>query len=114
MMSKKEKKGGSNIAFLVSNKSTLRVRQFIEAHLEEFQDFNIIATLTEGKELESVRGLKVQYVPSLELGGCAELAQRVKRYFIVSVMPQAFSFSLYPLGVKLWQFLFLTLEQYLV
>jgi methylglyoxal synthase len=81
MLSKKEKKGGiATIAFLVSNKSTLRVRQFVESHLEEIQEFNIIATLTEGKELESIKGLKIQYVPSLELGGCNEVAQRVKRY----------------------------------
>lgn len=81
----KEKKTANTIALLVSNKSTLRVKQFVELNWEAFQEFNIIATLTEGKELESVKGLNIQYISSLESGGCAELAQRVKKGQITAV-----------------------------
>lgn len=77
-MSKKQV--NNNIAFLVTHKNALRCRQFLETHLEDLSSFTIIATLTEGKELESVSNVKVQYVPSLELGGCNELAHRVKKY----------------------------------
>lgn len=72
----------NNIAFLVTHKNALRCRQFLETHLEDLSSFTIIATLTEGKELESVSNVKIQYVPSLELGGCNELAHRVKKYEI--------------------------------
>jgi methylglyoxal synthase len=70
----------TNIGFLVSSKNALRIRQFLETHQGELAPFTIIATLTEGKELEAISGLKIQYVPSLESGGCSELAHRVKKY----------------------------------
>jgi len=78
--------GRSTVAFLVGQKNALAVVQFIAKRYNDISHFKLVVTMTEGKELENIRGIEgMSYVASLKDGGATEIGQRVSKKQIAAI-----------------------------
>eukprot|EP01126_Amoeba_proteus_P041505 TRINITY_DN4468_c0_g1_i3.p1 TRINITY_DN4468_c0_g1~~TRINITY_DN4468_c0_g1_i3.p1 ORF type:complete len:400 (-),score=81.02 TRINITY_DN4468_c0_g1_i3:605-1753(-) len=76
------------LVFLVGQKNALKVLEYCSLHFNEVSQFKVMATLTEGKELDSLKersGEWLTYLPSLKDGGAGEIAKRCERKKVLAV-----------------------------